>query len=928
MKKKIISNYYVIFSMLFVLTITIVLAPFWINGRSIVWSGFTGDGLMQHYNALMYLGKWGREVIKTLIQEHTLEIPLWDFSIGYGTDIIAGLHYYAFGDPLNLLSIFVPSKYTEYLYMFLSVLRIYLSGIAFSKYCFYMKREKIAILFGSFIYMFSGYTLFSFARHPFFLTPMIYFPLLLLEAERVMKKEKNYMFIAIVGLMTLCNFYFSYMMLILLVIYVTVRFFSVKYDSWKHLLKKGLCLAGKFLLFILIGLSISCIVFIPVILFLFSGDRLSGNYSIELLYGLEQYEAIIAGFLRSQAGDYYTVIGIAPIAVVALLVMLMSPKKHRELKVGVCILSIMLCVPVFGHIMNGMSYVSNRWIFSYAFILSYIFVVMWKDLLHITRKQKVGFFLFAIIYFLLLLNLPRVADKNTMASFIVMLFSFILLCYHEEGKEQRKKVIVTGTMVLLLCSIGINVKYRFGLYDNGTIRQYSKVGNSLKEIYNTGALALREVCGDIKKIERLDDPVGVKNSSWQNRTFGINYYCSIENGAISQFFDEMGTSDHLAQFYQGLDSRTMLNELVSVKYFTETNEANAQPFGYEWIGEANGYKVAENRYALPLGYTYDSYLTREEYKKMTPIQRQQALMQGILLEDEIEGYNHIEPTYSDKNKEYKIKCSSGVDYKEGKYIVIKDNAKITLEFEGDEKSETYICMKNIEAKNYPMKHFYFDKYEDSYTKKGWEKLSKLEQRQLNNEEKYFKESTEYIFRVLDKNSSTRVVYQSEKSKYFHGQAEYVANLGYSEKGINSVDIILPKKGVYDFGEMKVITQPMDEFILDSEKLKENVLEDERIETNAVSGVISLQEDKILCLTVPYTRGWKAYVDGRQVEILKGNTMCMAIPLEEGEHFIELKYTTPGLKAGMILSTMGICVWVLIICGDIKKSRDNGRKKNN
>ena len=41
---------------------------------------------------------------------------MWDMNIGYGSDILTTLHYYVIGDPLTLLSVFVPADKTEVLY--------------------------------------------------------------------------------------------------------------------------------------------------------------------------------------------------------------------------------------------------------------------------------------------------------------------------------------------------------------------------------------------------------------------------------------------------------------------------------------------------------------------------------------------------------------------------------------------------------------------------------------------------------------------------------------------------------------------------------------------------------------------------------------------------------------------------------------------
>lgn len=44
------------------------------------------------------------------------------------------------------------------------------------------------------------------------------------------------------------------------------------------------------------------------------------------------------------------------------------------------------------------------------------------------------------------------------------------------------------------------------------------------------------------------------------------------------------------------------------------------------ISESRAY---ENENALPLGYTYDSYIPKSKYKEMDVVKKQQALMDGV-----------------------------------------------------------------------------------------------------------------------------------------------------------------------------------------------------------------------------------------------------------------------------------------------------------
>ena len=115
---------------------------------------------------------------------------MWDLHIGYGSDILTTLHYYVIGDPLTLLSVFVPEEKTEILYEVLIFLRLYLAGLAFSGYCFSRRNAKQAVFLGTIIYVFCGWGIYASLKHPYFSNPMIYLPLILWGIDKIYKKRK------------------------------------------------------------------------------------------------------------------------------------------------------------------------------------------------------------------------------------------------------------------------------------------------------------------------------------------------------------------------------------------------------------------------------------------------------------------------------------------------------------------------------------------------------------------------------------------------------------------------------------------------------------------------------------------------------------------------------------------------------------------
>ena len=80
----------------------------------------------------------------------------------------------------------------------------------------------------------------------------------------------------------------------------------------------------------------------------------------------------------------------------------------------------------------------------------------------------------------------------------------------------------------------------------------------------------------------------------------------------------------------------------------------------------------------------------------------------------------------------------------------------------------------------------------------------------------------------------------------------------------------------------------------------------------VSGTIKSDGTGLLLLAIPNEEGWNAYVDGNLVDTYKVDYGLIGVVMPEGEHKVELKYTTPKMNIGIILSVIGIINLIIII----------------
>jgi hypothetical protein len=65
----------------------------------------------------------------------------------------------------------------------------------------------------------------------------------------------------------------------------------------------------------------------------------------------------------------------------------------------------------------------------------------------------------------------------------------------------------------------------------------------------------------------------------------------------------------------------------------------------------------------------------------------------------------------------------------------------------------------------------------------------------------------------------------------------------------------------------------------------------------------------LVLAYTYYPGWSAAVDGRPAEILRANYALLAVPVEAGQHRVELTYRPPSFIIGAVISGLAVLAMV-------------------
>ena len=335
---------------------------FALRGSSIL---FRDDDFAQHYPFLIAIGRWWRAFFAD-----PLRAPLFDFSLGFGEDFIGGLNYYGLGDPLTVLAALFAPERTYVCYRLLAALRIELAGLAFLAFCREHRVRWRGALPGAAAYAFTVYMVAWCAlKHPMFANPCIHLPLMLLGAERRLKRQSPAALIFAAAWSALCGFYFLYMNSLMLLLYALARHFAL---NGRDALRRLPGAFGRTLAAYLLGVGMAGAFLLPAALSFLESCRngMAAGESL-LWYSPSTYWAFPISFIASNGwSNAMTVPAAAMLAVLALFA---SGRENRCLKLAAAAVMLALLIPAVGVVFNGFSYPTDRWKYGGLLLLCYVF---------------------------------------------------------------------------------------------------------------------------------------------------------------------------------------------------------------------------------------------------------------------------------------------------------------------------------------------------------------------------------------------------------------------------------------------------------------------------------------------------------------------------------------------------------------------------
>lgn len=880
-KKQFDLNYLLIYTILFSSLFFCVFSQLILQGKTLIWEA---DGATQYYPYLYYMGNYFRDIIESVVNGE-FAVRMYDFALGMGDDINSIVRFH----PLDFLSAIVPGRFTEILYVFLVFLRMYLSGLSFSLFCFYWNKHRTHILAGSMMYVFCGYVLIYGMRHPTFHSPMIILPLLLVGAEQVIRKENGLLFAFMTALGFISNYYFMYMCSIAMACYVLLRFFGVyKENRIKNFFIMGI----RLVLYYLLGMGMICVILLPTVIRLTDSMRL-GESNMGNLFLYDNAARYYGWFMNliapyKNTGDS-TSLNYAVILLPALTLLFTEKwKKHLTVKIALLIQCVGILVPLCGFVFSGFSDFSNRWIFIFSFTVCFACVTAFEKFTGITKKQMgiVGLaiivYMGAGVYFIK----SGKGNKYWNIAMIELLICMVLVlvCFLLKISAKRWSGVILA-IVLLSCIC------------NGYFTYNENYGNVAEEYCETGELFGYYTNTEFKKYQDIEDrrfyrvdsnliSSGRENASVLLGYNGVSMYNSIINSKLIEYLlDQENPGVNAIHRVFSLDGRAASETLANVKYYMTREEDGGVPYGFllnERLSDEI-YKVYENRNPLSIGVTYDAVISNEDYEMLNALEKQQIMMEAAVIEADLKQNSELEIVTECGDEIQKAllelpREGENLTFTEYGFKVGKEGGSFQITYEKKAGYETYLRFKG----------FYKD---TSYSRVD----------------------------ITTDEVKKHIMLRGHDTTYTLGRENYLVNLGYCEEdGTGEVTISMRDRNRYDLEGIELYYVSMDRHDGNVEKLNREALQDVVMKTNGISGTVSVEKEKLMVFSIPYSKGWTAYVDGERADLIKANVMYMGLKLEPGKHEIVLKYCTPGIVAGLWISIFCTGVFLFMLFRKRKK----------
>ncbi len=587
----------------------------------------------------------------------------WNHLTDLGANFIGSYSFYLLGSPFFWLTIPFPSEWVQFLMGPLLILKFACACLSGYIYIHRYTKSPDTALIGAVLYAFSGFSIYNiFFNH--FHEAIICFPLLLAALDEYMQTRCRGLFALAVFACCLVNYYFFVGQVTFCLIYFFLRLIC---GSWRISFKDFLLLALE----ALIGVGLSGILLLPSVLAVVQNNRVDNvvNGWNAVLYNRNQrYLHIIEcfffppdlparpNFTPDSESKWSSLGAWLPLFSMTGVIGWLQLRRRHWLKKMLWVLFAMALVPFLNssfQIMNASYYA--RWYYMLTLMMALATVmslenerVDWKR--SITWTFAITAAIAAVIGFMPAKDTVDGEEIWSMGleEYPTRFWSYVaisLLClglvvYLFQFRGRSRQAFKRGTMWLLS---SVSVVYSIFFISIGKTQSDYTWDHLIPYALNGGAAV------DLPDLQtcRSDFYESMDNAAMFWKIPSIQAFHSIVPGSVMEFYDSIGVQRDVASrptvSHYGLRGLTSVHWLFDddddPDFFAGEDSSEPSMPGWAYYGNANGYDIWENEYYIPMGFSYDHYLTRSEYEELSKGtdsavgQRELAMLRAVVVED-------------------------------------------------------------------------------------------------------------------------------------------------------------------------------------------------------------------------------------------------------------------------------------------------------
>ncbi len=776
----------------------------------------------------------------------------WETALGMNQ---AGIFSYYLSSPFNFLLLFFSRDHLPDAIVLLTIVKI---GAAGATMAFYLKRLKtfssdVVVVMFSLCYALMGYAM-CYAQNVMWLDGLIYLPLILEGVEKIIRRRFSVLFVLALALMFISSFYISYMVGGFVFVYFIIKMLSKKVE-WRKMLSSIVI----FLSSTLLSLGISFILFLPTLL---QSQTIHKNDS-HFIPNAQGILRILAKFfngtydslITTGNAPYYANIFSGILVIILLPVFFLSKKTKWREKIcfGVLVALFMLSfkfgtLNLIWHAMTQPTWFPYRFSFLFSFTIIVMAFILFQRL---DAKDRKWIILSFMLWFLLLIA-EFIFQSGTvnLKLFIgnaLLLVAFTTVLLLLLTYPSKRKLLTLALAFLVFADMTSN-----GLLISRKInKQFTYKDYETVELDKN----VSNIVSNIKENDKNFYRMALNFNNYDNNGYlyqanTISHNSSMLSEDLAKTMRQFGYSTQPENRKILSNGGTLLSDsILGIKYQIDTT--NYVQGDSKKVGD---YYVYTNRNTLPLGFFIDTAAADaisasiDTGRAYTNIINSEKNMAQLIGDHQNEIVTQVKPTQIVEKEGTKKKNGTKVDYYDTIYYLPKIS---------------------------PHKVLYLFSSTNLY----------------NCSDVYFNNQFVYSYPM-------------------RGMTDGVANVSMLQSNVTKITY-------RSYGERA--TYPVQQFFtIDPAALakyttaaQETGLQNVKVDNSSLSGTANSKTGGTMMLTIPYDKGWRFQVNGKDVETTKTAGYFTSIEVPKGKAVITASYHVPGMRVGLAVTLISLLILLLL-----------------